>query len=50
MKKKIYIHLQVEEALKNDLLKEANEKGLSLNSYIRMIILGRKWYDKKRMF
>ena len=42
MKEKIYIHLQVEVELKNKLINEANEKGLSLNSYIRMILLERK--------
>lgn len=42
MRTKKYIHFQVEEELKKQLLNEAKEKGLSLNSYIRMIILERK--------
>lgn len=42
MKIKKYIHLQVDEDVKSQLINEAKEKGLSLNSYVRMIILGRK--------
>jgi predicted HicB family RNase H-like nuclease len=42
MKTKKYIHLQVAEEIKEQLINEARQKGLSLNSYIRMIILGRK--------
>lgn len=42
MKTKKYIHLQVTEEIKEQLINEAMQKGLSLNSYIRMIILGRK--------
>lgn len=40
MKKK-YIHVQVEEELKNKLVDEAKQKGLSLNSYIRMLLIER---------
>lgn len=42
MKNKKYIHIQIDDDLKKQLEYEANEKGLSLNSYIRMIILERK--------
>lgn len=42
MKSKIYLHLQIEADFKKQLLNEANAKGLSLNSYIRMILLERK--------
>lgn len=35
------IHIKLEENLKNELKKEAKEKGLSLNSYIRMILIER---------
>lgn len=40
MKKKI--HIDVEEKLKIQLQQEAKQKGLSLNSYIRIILLERK--------
>lgn len=35
------IHLVVDENLKKQLEKEAKLKGLSLNSYIRMVLLER---------
>lgn len=41
MKDKIYIHFQVEKEIKKQLVNEAKEKGLSLNSYIRMILIER---------
>lgn len=34
--------LNIDKELKEDLQKEAKEKGLSLTSYIRMILLERK--------
>lgn len=36
-----YIHFLCEEELKNALQKEARSKGLTLNSYIRMILIER---------
>ena len=36
-----YIHIQIDESLKAKLEKEAKEKGLSLNGYIRMILIER---------
>lgn len=36
-----YIHVQVDEKLKAKLEKEAKEKGISLNGYIRMILIER---------
>ena len=36
-----YIHFLVNENLKKQLQKEAKEKGLSLNAYIRMILIER---------
>lgn len=41
IKNKDYIHLRIEDELKEKLKKEANMKGLSLNSYIRMILIER---------
>lgn len=38
---KVYIHLEIAEDLKEELKKEAKDRGLSLNSYVRMIIYGR---------
>ena len=38
---KTYIHFQVDENMKKELEKEANEKGLSLNAYIRMLLIER---------
>lgn len=36
------IHLNIkEEALKSELQEEAKEKGLSLNAYIRMLLIER---------
>lgn len=35
------IHLKIEEKLKEDLKEEASKKGLSLNSYIRMLLIER---------
>lgn len=43
--KNIYIHVLVTEALKKELLKEAELRQLSLASYIRQIILDRKKMD-----
>ena len=36
------IHILIYESLKEELQQEAKEKGLTLNSYIRMLLLGRK--------
>lgn len=35
------IHIQISEELKEELKKEAESKGLSLNAYIRMILIER---------
>lgn len=35
------IHIKIDESLKNDLQKEAKSKGLSLNAYIRLILIER---------
>lgn len=40
MKKKI--HIDVDEKMKNQLQQEAKQKGLSLNSYIRTILIERR--------
>lgn len=40
--KKNYIHLVINEDLKNKLQEEAREKCLSLNAYIRLILASRK--------
>lgn len=40
--KKSLIHIQVDEDLKKELENEAEEKGISLNGYIRMILLERE--------
>ena len=37
-----YIHIQIDESLKAKLEKEAKAKGISLNGYIRMILLERR--------
>ena len=42
MKDKKYIHLRVDEKLKQELMNEAKTKDLSLNSYIKTILLERK--------
>lgn len=36
------IHIKVDDDLKKELINEANSKGLSLNAYIRMILIERK--------
>ena len=36
------IHIKINDSLKKELIEEANTKGLSLNSYIRMILIERK--------
>lgn len=41
MKDKTYLHVQVRNDLKAQLEKEAEEKGLSLNAYVRMILISR---------
>ena len=41
MKEKTYLHIQVRNELKSELEKEAEQKGLSLNAYIRMILISR---------
>lgn len=40
--KKILVSLYISPKLKDELSKEAKEKGLSLNSYINMILIERK--------
>ena len=35
------LHIQIEKTLKEELQKEAKEKGLSLNAYVRMILIER---------
>lgn len=40
-KDKDYLHVQVKNELKQQLEKEADEKGLSLNAYVRMILISR---------
>lgn len=35
------LHIKVDDNLKKQLQNEANEKGLSLSSYIRMILIER---------
>lgn len=41
-----YLHIQIDNELKETLKKEAEAKGLSLNSYVRMLLIERgKWYD-----
>lgn len=39
--KKTMIHIQVDEDFKKELENEARKKGISLNGYIRMILLTR---------
>ena len=39
--KKMLIHIQVDEDFKKELENEARKKGISLNGYIRMILLAR---------
>ena len=41
------IIVRLSEELKKELQEEASKKGLSLNSYIRMILIERKEYDKR---
>lgn len=40
--KKECIHIIVDSDLKTELVKEAKSKGLTLNGYIRMLIIERK--------
>lgn len=42
MKDKKYVHLRLDEKLKFELMNEAKAKDLSLNSYIKTILLERK--------
>lgn len=42
MNDKILMHIQLEEKMKKDLECEAKKKGLSLNAYIRMLLIERK--------
>lgn len=39
------MYLNIDKELKQQLQKEANEKGLSLTSYIRMLLMERKKND-----
>ena len=36
------IHIKIDNELKKQLEKESKEKGLSLNAYIRMLLIERK--------
>ena len=36
------IHIKINEKLKKELKEEAEKKGLSLNAYIRMILIERR--------
>lgn len=39
--------IYIKDSLKDKLIKEAEEKGLSLNAYINMLLMERKkWHDK----
>lgn len=38
----ILIHVKIDESLKKQLEEEARAKGLSLNAYIRMLLIERK--------
>ena len=38
----ILIHVKIDESLKKQLKEEAKTKGLSLNAYIRMLLIERK--------
>lgn len=41
MDKKLYVHVQLSEELKKQLEQEAKESELSLNAYIRTILIKR---------
>ena len=41
MNDKTYLHVQIKNELKKQLEKEAEKNGLSLNAYIRMILISR---------
>ena len=44
------MYLNITKELKEELRNEAKEKGLSLTSYIRLILLERrKWWAKKNI-
>ena len=36
------LHITIDDELKKELQREAKEKGLSLNAYIRMLLIERK--------
>jgi predicted AAA+ superfamily ATPase len=36
------LHIKISDDLKNQLKKEAEERGLTLSSYIRLILIGRR--------
>lgn len=40
--KQVYVHVLVTQSLKEELIKEANSRQLSIASYVRQIILDRK--------
>ena len=40
------LHIKLEDDLKKELKKEAEEKGLKLNTYIRMLLLERNKNEK----
>lgn len=37
MKKKVYVHIRINEDLQKELKKEAMEKGISFNAYVNLI-------------
>lgn len=42
MKDKTYIHIRIADELHDQLLEEASEMGLSLNSYVNLIFFQRQ--------
>ena len=42
LEEKTYIHIQINENLKKELEEEAKLKGLSLNAYIRLLLIERQ--------
>lgn len=42
MKEKVYIHIQIRKDVHDSLVQEAEQKGMSLNSYVNLIISERK--------
>lgn len=42
MEEKVYIHLSIYEKIRDELKEEAKNKGMTLNSYINLIISERR--------